>query len=198
MRIVILLAVFSLFFSPALSFAEKVYLKNGRVVDGRIVSKANGQVKVSVSGVELTYFDDEVARIEDAASLRKSNPSAVAGASSGASSTTKEESILNLIDVSGAKSSMTQTLNQMLGQASPEDAQKLKQIFNIDDIISRLVPIYSKYFSENEVKDLVAFYQSPLGKKLLSVTPLVMEEATQASMQYLQQKIESVEGDNKP
>ena len=193
MRIVILLAVFNLFFSPALSFAEKVYLKNGRVVDGKIISKTNGQVKVSVSGVELTYFDDEVARIEDAASLKNPNPSAVSSASSGASSTTKEESVLNLIDVSGAKSSMTQMLNQMLGQSSPEDAQKLKQIFNVDDIISRLVPIYTKYFSENEIKALVSFYQSPLGQKMLSVTPLIMEEATRVSLEYLEEKMQTTD-----
>lgn len=50
-----------------------------------------------------------------------------------------------------------------------------------------MVKLYTSSFSEQELKDLVAFYQSPLGKKVLETMPKV----TQQSAQLTQQKLES-------
>jgi len=49
-----------------------------------------------------------------------------------------------------------------------------------------MVKLYTSSFSEQELKDLVAFYQSPLGKKVLETMPRV----TQQSAQLTQQKLE--------
>lgn len=50
-----------------------------------------------------------------------------------------------------------------------------------------MVKLYTSNFTESELKDLVAFYQSPLGKKVLETMPKV----TQQSAQLTQQKLES-------
>ena len=50
-----------------------------------------------------------------------------------------------------------------------------------------LVKIYTTNFSEPELKELVAFYQSPLGKKVLEKMP----QLTQQSAQMTQAKLES-------
>ncbi|MCW2270287.1 hypothetical protein D3C77_26180 [compost metagenome] len=50
-----------------------------------------------------------------------------------------------------------------------------------------MVKLYTRTFTESELKDLVAFYQSPLGKKVLEKMPQV----TQQSAQLTQQKLES-------
>lgn len=45
------------------------------------------------------------------------------------------------------------------------------------------VPLYDKYFSESEVSDLVVFYKSATGKKILEIMPnLVSESMTRASV----------------
>ncbi|MBV6285985.1 DUF2059 domain-containing protein [Pseudomonas aegrilactucae] len=49
-----------------------------------------------------------------------------------------------------------------------------------------MIKLYTSTFSESELKDLVAFYQSPLGKKVLEKMPAV----TQQSAQLTQQKLE--------
>ena len=41
-----------------------VYLKNGNKVEGRIVSRNDDSVKISTLGVEVTYYSDEIARVE--------------------------------------------------------------------------------------------------------------------------------------
>jgi hypothetical protein len=50
-----------------------------------------------------------------------------------------------------------------------------------------MVKLYTSNFTEKELKDLVAFYESPLGKKVLTKMP----ELTQQSAQLTQSKLES-------
>ncbi|VVN65771.1 DUF2059 domain-containing protein [Pseudomonas fluorescens] len=50
-----------------------------------------------------------------------------------------------------------------------------------------MVKLYTSNFSETELKDLVAFYKSPLGKKVLEKMP----QLTQQSAQMTQAKLES-------
>ena len=50
-----------------------------------------------------------------------------------------------------------------------------------------MVKLYTSNFSESELKDLVAFYQSPLGKKVMEKMP----QLTQQSAQMTQSKLES-------
>lgn len=42
-----------------------------------------------------------------------------------------------------------------------------------DHLSDRFVPIYQKYFTSSEIRDLTRFYESPLGKKLVSTTPAI-------------------------
>ncbi len=39
------------------------------------------------------------------------------------------------------------------------------------DIMSNAAPIYARYFTAKELRDLVAFYKSPTGKKALIAMP---------------------------
>jgi hypothetical protein len=47
------------------AIAEKVYLKSGKVVEGKIVSKADGQIKIDFQGTTVTYYSDEIGRVEE-------------------------------------------------------------------------------------------------------------------------------------
>jgi hypothetical protein len=38
------------------------------------------------------------------------------------------------------------------------------------------IPVYNKYYTHDEIKQLIAFYESSLGKKLVEVTPLLTQE----------------------
>jgi hypothetical protein len=49
-------------------------------------------------------------------------------------------------------------------------------------IVDISVPLHDKYFTEAELRDLVAFYKSPTGRKVIAVMPsLVVESMTRAS-----------------
>lgn len=63
----------------------------------------------------------------------------------------------------------------------------LDQSIGWDKLKPDMVKLYTANFTEQELKDLVAFYQSPLGKKVLTKMP----ELTQQSAQLTQGKLEA-------
>lgn len=48
---------------------------------------------------------------------------------------------------------------------------------NAGEINDMVVPIYAKYLTHEEVKEMTAFYRTRTGKKLISVMPQITAEA---------------------
>lgn len=51
-------------------------------------------------------------------------------------------------------------------------------------LVDRIIPIYSKYYSQKEIRELLAFYQSPIGKKIIQVSPKVASESMGVGQQW--------------
>ena len=74
----------------------------------------------------------------------------------------------------------------MMKQASPgtadafwdDFAAKWKTKF-ADRMVDLYVPIYQKYLTIDDLKDLIAFYETPIGKKLAEATPKMTVEGMQ-------------------
>ena len=66
-----------------------------------------------------------------------------------------------------------------LNEVSVTVAQKFAGKTN--EVLDGMSQIYASQFTEQELKDLVVFYKSPLGQKLLAAEP----RSIQLSMQYL-------------
>jgi len=63
--------------------------------------------------------------------------------------------------------------------------QRLNLVQEIEQIQSA---IFAKYYTEAELKDLITFYQSPTGKKVIAIMPQVMRESMQQSTERLMPK----------
>ena len=50
--------------APASGAHVKVYFKNGRVVEGKFIEQGSDFVKIDYEGVPMTYYSDEVERVE--------------------------------------------------------------------------------------------------------------------------------------
>lgn len=70
-RFVILLLVLSLYF-PVLAFAETIYLKSGKTVEGEILEKTDKYIEIDFQGVPLTYYFDEIESIDDETDTKES------------------------------------------------------------------------------------------------------------------------------
>ena len=55
--------------------------------------------------------------------------------------------------------------------------------FSSDNLVKVYVPIYQKHLTLDDLKKIVAFYESPVGKKLGAVTPAITMEGMTAGQQ---------------
>jgi len=51
-------------------------------------------------------------------------------------------------------------------------------------LVDSMVPIYASHFSQAELEQLVRFYESPLGKRLNEVQPLIVQESMEAGQRW--------------
>jgi hypothetical protein len=79
-------------------------------------------------------------------------------------------------------------LNEVAVNVSKELAGREQEI---GDAIAK---IYATNFTEQELKDLLAFYQSPLGKKSIEQEPLVFNASRQFMDQWAQTFSEEING----
>jgi hypothetical protein len=71
---------------------------------------------------------------------------------------------------------------------------RLASEISIQEIIELSIPIYMRHFDEQELAELVAFYKSPIGRKMIERMPEVMQEGTQIGAEWRDRKLgEAVE-----
>lgn len=56
-----------------------------------------------------------------------------------------------------------------------------------DKLKPEMISLYTSAFSEQELKQLIAFYQSPLGSKLLDNLPIINMESARLTQKHVQQ-----------
>ena len=186
------IGLMAIFFSgiAALGFAETIYLKDGRIVKGKIVNEGSYYVIVMEGKMPRRYYNDQILRIEkdeesydyelDAVHIDPSQFEDV--------SPEKVNLIITLMEVNGTRQNMQTNIEQIIAQAPLERRPDFEALFDIDEIIKQLIPIYDKYYTQEELKAMIDFYRSAPGKKLVEATPQIMKEALQGSVEYFQQK----------
>lgn len=64
----------------------------------------------------------------------------------------------------------------------------------VNELTKKMVPLYKKHFTHEDVKELINFYESPIGKKLVTKTPLLTQESMQFSQQWGMDLIGNING----
>jgi hypothetical protein len=79
----------------------------------------------------------------------------------------------------------TQT-NPNLGRELSEVAQQLHSELSSRraDLEQQIVRIYAQHFTEQELKQAVAFYRTPLGKKLIAEEPKALDESLKIANEW--------------
>ena len=129
----------------------------------------------------------------------------------------KEEKLAKLIEAIDARGNFTAIMNQAAEMITPsvsemknefgepedteeiEDMNIFKKIFlekicsRKEQIISDAGALYEKYFSEEEIDDLINFYISPTGKRVVELTPILEREKIGLSEKYVGEVIREME-----
>ena len=119
--------------------------------------------------------------------------------SSLAQPSTKTDRIRELMDVTGAGKlgvQMLSTLIQSYKKEVPSVPEEFWDEFvrqvNPNDLMDLVVPIYSKYFTEEEINQIVKFYKTPIGKKMVEKLPLIMQDSYRVGAEWGQKIGEQV------
>jgi hypothetical protein len=103
----------------------------------------------------------------------------------------KINNIKKLLDITGSRNISRKLITQLIDGLKSEYPQvpaKFWDAFmdelNPNKMIDEYIPIYSKYFTNEEIKGIISFYETPLGKKTLSVIPQISKESTATGIKY--------------
>jgi uncharacterized protein len=60
-----------------------------------------------------------------------------------------------------------------------------RQISAKDGLIDRVVPLYDKHYTHNEIQTLIRFYETPLGKKVTALRPQIAQEGMVVAEEWI-------------
>jgi uncharacterized protein len=113
----------------------------------------------------------------------------------------KEADIRKLLEITGAKALALQSMDAMLKSIRPllasslppgEYREKVIDLFfekfrsrvDAQQLLELIVPVYDKHLSHEEIKALIQFYETPLGKKTLSALPAIALESREVGEKW--------------
>jgi uncharacterized protein len=116
----------------------------------------------------------------------------------------KKADIAKVLEMTGALKMVEQMTNFMitsitgsLRRANPSLPEQAVSIVNEETkaafserlsgeggFIEMMYPVYNKHFTHEDIKQLIQFYSSPLGKKLIETSPALMQDSMQAGTQW--------------
>jgi uncharacterized protein len=103
---------------------------------------------------------------------------------------------------SGFKAMIDPIIASMRQRGMPEAAaQEVKDVFGKwfaeeikwEEIKPKMEDIYVQQFTEQELKELLAFYQTPTGQKAIEKLPIVMQQGAVIGREYAQNKSQSLQ-----
>lgn len=92
--------------------------------------------------------------------------------------------VKELLELTGSAKIGVQIMNNMIPSFQksysnvPEQFWKdfLKEI-NIEEIEELIIPVYEKYYTDEDINNLIAFYKTPTGVKVIQTMPQVLQES---------------------
>ncbi len=104
---------------------------------------------------------------------------------------TKRAAVQKLLDITGttdvAKDVIAESITQyrqMYPKVPADVWVDVQAGVNANGLTERLAPLYEKHFSYDEIQGMLAFYETPLGQKLLTSMPELAQSTDQISRQW--------------
>ena len=95
--------------------------------------------------------------------------------------------LTDFIKAQGQFETFNATIDQMTSMMGVTLNEDEKVEFTNDvmsSLIEMLVPVYQKHFTEQDLKDAIDLFKTPIGKKISEKSPIIAQESMQASMQW--------------
>ena len=170
-------------------WADTLYLKSGQTIKGDILEKGSYYVVISVGGKPVKYNSDDIARMETEGEKKPLEPFNFDPAQFPNIPKKKLDLILQLIEINGTHGTMENNFQQIISRTPEAQREKVRALLNTKEIMARIIPLYDKYFADTELLQLIQFYLSPIGRKILDTMPRLLNESIYITSQYFEEKL---------
>jgi len=104
------------------------------------------------------------------------------------------QGLLNQKELQKLDAEAKEALRKELLAESERMNKRIRELFSAGIDMARViedvsVDLYDKYFTEDEIKDLIVFYKSPTGKKTTEVLPKMFGESMTNTMDAIKPKV---------
>jgi uncharacterized protein len=118
--------------------------------------------------------------------------------------------LFDLLQVRRNMASMLQNMKQLMSQSAEENFRKkvpnptpkqlaaLHGMFDdvidmpMDEMINALIPIYQRHLTRADVVEIIRFYSSPAGQKLLAEQPKMLQEGMLAGAEIERKRMDEI------
>jgi hypothetical protein len=97
------------------------------------------------------------------------------------------------------KSGMLQGLKREVRDPSQKQIDKLNLMVDtafedlrLEDFIDVMIPVYQRHLSKSDIEEMIRFYSSPTGQKVLREQPQMIQESMRAAQTVQQAKMDSM------
>ena len=122
--------------------------------------------------------------------------------------------VLTLLDLVQARQTMVAAMEDMkqimqnsaeesfrkkVPNATPQQIEALRAMFDeitkmpLDDMINAVISIYQRHLTKTDVEELIRFYSSPVGQKILREQPQIMRESMQAGAEIQRNRVDVIQ-----
>ena len=140
-----------------------------------------------IAACGVSFAQKKPASSSQAPTSTSASPSTHAAESEAA----KTADVRKLLQLTGSREMVNQmksTLMEQFRQSSPnlppEMFQEMLAEMKAEDLEESIIPIYLKNFTAGDIKHLIAFYESPFGRKVTKVMPVIMQESSEVGMNW--------------
>lgn len=102
-----------------------------------------------------------------------------------------KEHIKTLLEMTGAGKIGVQVMDNMIAtfkKSAPNVPNEIWDEFMKDvkpeALIDLIIPVYAKYYTDEDINQLIDFYRTPLGKKVVERMPSISQESYQLGAEW--------------
>ncbi len=71
-------------------------------------------------------------------------------------------------------------------------ADKIMKEFSVSDMLDDMIPVYQKHLTKSDVDEMIKFYSTPTGQKILREMPAMTAEGMQAMQPRLHKQMDQI------
>jgi hypothetical protein len=94
--------------------------------------------------------------------------------------------VINYIKLSGATSQVTAVIEPIMDQLPEDKKADFRKDFDatLPSLYEKMATVMMKYYNHEDIKKMIEFYNSPVGKKIQETTPKITKDQMEAGQEW--------------